>query len=84
MCIAVIGLAASFLISKQTLSKTHEVTKTGLAAQEAGAKERKEEESAKKANKAQDKENGVSTAAATANGGDSPKSKTSPMKKLDV
>ena len=42
-CLAFVGLLASLLISKNTLSKTHEVIKTGLDAQERGRTERKEE-----------------------------------------
>ena len=42
-CLGLVGLLASLLISKNTLSKTHEVTMTGLDAQERGRLERKEE-----------------------------------------
>lgn len=43
VCIAAVGLAASLLIQKQTLSRQHEVQKTGLAEQEKARKERKSE-----------------------------------------
>ncbi|MCJ1411603.1 hypothetical protein MMC19_005694 [Ptychographa xylographoides] len=41
--IAFVGLLASLAIGKNKLSKTHEVTKTGLAAQEQDRKDRKDE-----------------------------------------
>lgn len=43
VCIAAVGLATSFLIQKQTLSKQHEVQKTGLAEEEKARRERKSE-----------------------------------------
>ncbi|MCJ1418789.1 hypothetical protein MMC32_005140 [Xylographa parallela] len=46
-CIGVLGIAASLCIGKNTLSKTHETTKTGLAAQEQARQERKEEKKRK-------------------------------------
>ena len=47
-CIGALGIAASFCIGKNTLSKSHETTKTGLAAQEEARRERKEEKEEKK------------------------------------
>lgn len=44
VCIAATGLAVSLLIQKHTLSKQHEVMKTGLAEQERARKERKGED----------------------------------------
>ena len=41
--ISVVGLAASLAIGRHTLSKTHEVTKTGLDVQEQHRRDRKEE-----------------------------------------
>ena len=41
--VSIVGLAASLAIGRQTLSKTHEVTKTGLDVQEQDRRERKEE-----------------------------------------
>lgn len=46
-CIAAFGIAASLCIGKNTLSKTHETTKTGLAAQEEARQERKDEKKRK-------------------------------------
>lgn len=51
VCIAAIGLVVSLTIKKTKLSKTHEVTKTGLAAEEQNRKERKEEAESKRASK---------------------------------
>jgi len=51
VCVGAFGLAASLLIGKQTLSKTHEVTKTGLDVQERDRKERKNLDRAKRAEK---------------------------------
>ena len=42
-CIAVLGFAVSLMIGRQNLSRTHETTKTGLAAQESAKQERLEE-----------------------------------------
>ncbi|MCJ1291341.1 hypothetical protein MMC34_002884 [Xylographa carneopallida] len=46
-CIGALGIAASLCIGKSTLSKSHETTKTGLAAQEEARQERKEEKKRK-------------------------------------
>ncbi|MCJ1478710.1 hypothetical protein MMC13_007393 [Lambiella insularis] len=46
-CIALVGLCASLAIGKNVLSKTHETTQTGLAAQEQARKEEKEEKAEK-------------------------------------
>ena len=51
VCIAAIGLVVSLFIKKTTLTKTHEVRKTGLAAEEANRLERKQEEESKRASK---------------------------------
>lgn len=51
VCVAVVGLALSLFIKKKTLSTTHEVTKTGLAAEEHNRMERKQEAESKKASK---------------------------------
>ena len=51
VCIAALGLAVSLAIGKQTLSKTHEMQKTGLAEQEKARQERKSEEKAKRESK---------------------------------
>ncbi len=51
VAIAAVGLAASLAIGKQKLSKSHEVQKTGLAAQEAARAERKSEEKLKRKSK---------------------------------
>ena len=51
VCIASIGLVVSLFIKKTKLSKTHEVTKTGLAAEEQNRKARKEEAESKRASK---------------------------------
>ena len=51
VCIAAAGLAVSLFIKKTTLSKSHEVTKTGLAAEEQNRKDRKEEADSKRASK---------------------------------
>lgn len=51
VCIAAAGLVVSLFIAKKTLSKSHEVTKTGLAAEEHNRMERKQEAESKKANK---------------------------------
>ncbi|KAF6225339.1 hypothetical protein HO173_012824 [Letharia columbiana] len=51
VCVAVVGLALSLFIKKKTLSRTHEVTKTGLAAEEHNRMERKQEAESKKASK---------------------------------
>lgn len=48
VCIGAAGLAASLLIQKQTLSRQHEVQKTGLAEQEKARKERKTEDRLRK------------------------------------
>lgn len=50
-CVAVVGLAASFAIGKQQLSKTHQVTKTGLDAQEQARVERVGEEKVRREEK---------------------------------
>lgn len=50
-CVAVVGLAASFAIGKQTLSKTHEVTKTGLDAEQQARAKRMGEEKVKREEK---------------------------------
>ena len=51
VCIAATGLVVSLFIKKTTLTKTHEVRKTGLAVEEANRLERKQEAESKKANK---------------------------------
>ena len=51
VCMAAIGLVVSLLIKKTTLTKTHEVTKTGLAVEEANRIERKQEAKSKRASK---------------------------------
>ncbi len=51
VCIAAAGLAVSLFIKKTTLSKSHEVTKTGLAAEEQNRKDRKQEADSKRASK---------------------------------
>ena len=51
VCIAATGLVVSLFIEKTTLTKTHEVRKTGLAAEEANRIERKQEEESKRASK---------------------------------
>ena len=51
VCIAAAGLAISLFIAKTTLSKTHEVTETGLAAEERNRLERKQEAESKRASK---------------------------------
>lgn len=47
-CVAAVGVAASLLIQRQKLSKSHEVQKTGLAAQEKARLARMSEDVAKK------------------------------------
>ena len=51
VCIAATGLVVSLFIKKTTLTKTHEVTKTGLAVEEANRIQRKQEAESKKASK---------------------------------
>ena len=51
VCLAATGLVASFFIKKTRLTKTHEVTKTGLAVEEANRRERKQEAKSKRASK---------------------------------
>ena len=51
VCIAATGLVVSLFIKKTTLTKTHEVTKTGLAVEEANRIERKQEAESKRASK---------------------------------
>lgn len=51
VCIAAVGLVVSLFIRKTTLSKTHEVTKTGLAAEEQNRRDRKQEAESKRASK---------------------------------
>ena len=51
VCIAATGLFASLFIKKTRLTKTHEVTKTGLAVEEANRRERKQEKESKRASK---------------------------------
>ncbi len=51
MCVAALGLALSLAIGKQTLSKSHEVQKTGLAEQEKARMERKSEDRLKRESK---------------------------------
>lgn len=51
VCIAAVGLVVSLSIKKTKLSKTHEVTKTGLAAEEQNRKDRIEEAESKRASK---------------------------------
>jgi Na+/melibiose symporter-like transporter len=54
--IALVGLLCSLAIGRNKLSKTHEVTKTGLEAQEAGRQERKEKRRNRKSAQAAGKE----------------------------
>ena len=61
LALAVVGVAVSFLITKQTLSKSHEVQKTGLAQEEQYRMEEKE----KKRNEGLSKDLGGRTAVAT-------------------
>ncbi|KAI4121909.1 MAG: hypothetical protein LQ338_006094 [Usnochroma carphineum] len=49
--VAAVGLAASLLISRQTLSKTHEVQKQGLAGQEEERRKEEEERRAERESK---------------------------------
>ena len=66
VCIAALGLAVSLTIRKKVLSKTHEVTKTGLAVEEQNRLARKQEaesKSASKANKMNGRKSGDSTTA---------------------
>jgi len=51
VCIAALGLAVSLAIGRQTLSKNHEVQKTGLVEQEKARMERKSEDRLKRENK---------------------------------
>lgn len=51
VCFAAAGLVVSLFIRKNVLSKTHEVTKTGLDAEEKHRLERKQEAESKKASK---------------------------------
>jgi len=51
VCIAALGLAVSLAIGRQTLSKNHEVQKTGLAEQEKARMERKSEDRLKRESK---------------------------------
>lgn len=51
VCLAAVGLAVSLLIQKKTLTKTHEVMKTGLAAEENHRMERKQEAESKRVSK---------------------------------
>ena len=49
VCVAAVGLVVSLFIKRTKLSKLHEVTKTGLAAEEHNRMERKHEAESKKA-----------------------------------
>ena len=51
VCIAAVGLFVSLLIKRTKLTKTHEVTKTGLAAEEQNRIDRKQEADTKRASK---------------------------------
>ena len=51
VCIAAVGLVVSLFIKKTTLTKTHEVTKTGLAAEEANRIQRMQEAESRRASK---------------------------------
>ena len=51
VCIAAVGLIVSFFITKTKLSRSHEVTKTGLAEEERNRAERKQEADSKRASK---------------------------------
>ena len=51
VCIAAAGLVVSFFIKRTKLTKTHEVTKTGLAAEEQNRIDRKQEAESKRASK---------------------------------
>ena len=58
VCIAAAGLFVSLFIKRTKLTKTHEVTKTGLAAEEANRIERKREAESKRASKRMSAMNG--------------------------
>jgi len=58
VCVGAFGLAASAAIGKQTLSKTHEVTRTGLEEQEKGRRERKSGDAARRAERARERGGG--------------------------
>ena len=49
VCIAAVGLVVSLFIKRTTLTRTHEVTKTGLAAEEENRREREQEAKSKRA-----------------------------------
>lgn len=51
VCIAATGFFVSLFIKKTTLSKSHEVTKTGLAAEEQNRMDRKQEAESKRASR---------------------------------
>lgn len=51
VCIAAVGLFVSFFIKRNTLTKTHEVMKTGLVAEEQNRLDRKQEAENKRASK---------------------------------
>ena len=66
VCIAAAGLAVSLFIKRKTLSKTHEVTKTGLAVEEQNRMERKHEAESKRASKRASAMNGKKSGEFTA------------------
>ena len=69
ICIAAVGLVVSLFIKKKTLSKKHEVTKTGLAVEEQNRMERKHEAESKRASKRAYGMNGMKSGDFTASTG---------------
>lgn len=65
VCIAALGLFVSFFIARNTLTKTHEVTKTGLVAEEQNRLERKQEAESKRTSKRASGMNGRKNGTAT-------------------
>ena len=65
VCVAVVGLVASMFIKRKTLTKTHEVTRTGLAAEEQNRVERKQEVENKRASKLTSGINGMRSGEST-------------------
>ena len=58
VCVGVVGLVVSFFITKTKLTRSHEVTKTGLAQEERNRAQRKEDADSKRANKRALSQNG--------------------------
>lgn len=58
VCISAFGLLVSAAIGKQALSKTHEVTRTGLEEQERERRERKSGDAARRAEREREKGGG--------------------------